>query len=123
MAYEKDACLGVALGSHEDTSLPIRGTTSGRNRTGHQQWGVAWCPLDAAAVARGALSPRCPTWPRRRTGCARGREKLRRSLSHAWEVAVATLRDAKPRALQACARRPRHNHRVSPLTNFASADE
>lgn len=36
---------------------------------------------------------------------------------------MATLRDAKPRALQACARRPRHNHRVSPLTNFASADE
>lgn len=57
MAYEKDACLGVALGSHEDTSLPIRGTTSGRNRTGHQQWGVAWCPLDAATQVSAARRP------------------------------------------------------------------
>lgn len=57
VAYEKDACLGVALGSHEDTSLPIRGTTSGRNRTGHQQWGVAWCPLDAATRVSAARRP------------------------------------------------------------------
>lgn len=57
LAYEKDACLGIALGGHEDTLMPVRGTTSGQNGTGHQQSGIAWRLLDVATRVPAARRP------------------------------------------------------------------